>query len=591
MILEVTFGGPHSGGRTFFFLSYEGLRLRLPMVGNVGVPTVEARESAVPATQPLLRAFPLPNGTDFGDGSAQFLKSYSNASSLDAASLRIDHTINDRITVFGRFNYSPSSLDTRIFGLSNIQHTRSTVQTGTGGVTWAFSPEMTDELRLNYSRLRSNVLLSLDNFGGAVPLGTSDLHFPSPFDPQNALLEAEIIDPFELLLVGHNGGALQRQINIVNNLALQERSHALKFGIDYRRLTPSFDPREYLSLPVFLDMDSTQAGELAENLVFASRRATFRLQNLGLFAQDTWRLNTRLTLTYGVRWDLDLVPTSSPAYLAFTNFNRNDLSNVGLAPAGTSPYHAAFGNFAPRFGAAYQFGGKSGWERVVRGGFGIFFDLASGEQGNLLTSSQYPFGALKFVFGPVFGGTATYPLSSADATPPVISTDSLSSSGAVGYDRKLTTPYTVQWNVALEQALGSNRSASATYVGSVGRRLLQMGDVVSPNATFGQIQFLTNAATSDYHALQLQFQQRVTRGLQVLASYTWAHSIDSASAVPSPEVILATRLFLVLTQTRNAALRILISAMRSRLGGRTPFPALISILSRRQWGADGRFRA
>jgi hypothetical protein len=311
---------------------------------------------------------------------------------------------------------------------------------------------------------------------------------------------------------------------------MQRRGHGLKFGIDYRRLSPSYDPRQYLSLPVFLDMASTQAGDLAENLVFASRRATFKLQNLSVFAQDTWRLNTRLTLTYGLRWDLDFVPVSSPAYLAFTNFNRNDLSSVGLAPPGTSPYSTTFGNFAPRFGAAYQLGNKSGWERVFRGGFGVFFDLATGEQGNLLTSSQYPFGALKFVFGPVFGGTATYPLSSADAAPPVISADSLSSSGAVGYDPKLTTPYTLQWNVALEQALGNNRSASATYVGSVGRRLLQMGDVVSPNPTFGQIQFVTNAATSDYHALQLQFQQRLTRGLQALASYTWAHSIDSASA-------------------------------------------------------------
>jgi hypothetical protein len=525
-----TLGGPILKGKTFFFFSYEGLRLRLPTVGNVGVPTVAARQAAVAATQPLLNAFPLPNGTDFGNGSAQFLKSFSNASSLDATSLRVDHTVNDKVTLFGRYNYSPSSIDSRIFGLADIQTIKSTVQTTTAGITWAFSPAITNELRINYSRLKADVACHLDDFGGAVPLTASQLNFPTSFSAKDALLEAEIIDPFELLLVGHNGGSLQRQINIVDNLSVQKQAHSLKFGIDYRRLAPTFDPRSYLSLPVFLDMTSAQNADLAENLVFASRRASLKLQNLSAFAQDTWRLNSRLTLTYGLRWDLDFVPNSTPAYLSFTNFNRNDLSGVGFSSSQSSPYSMTYGNLAPRFGAAYQVGQKKGWEQVVRGGFGVFFDLATQEQGNLLTSSQYPFGALKFAFGPVFGGTATYPLSPADAAPPVISIDSVATSGAVGYDPKLKLPYTLQWNFAFEQSLGSNRSLSATYVGSVGRRLLQMGDVVSPNDTFGQIQFVTNAATSDYHALQLQFQQRVTRGLQALGAYTWAHSIDSASA-------------------------------------------------------------
>ena len=525
-----TFSGPILRNRTFFFFSYEGLRLRLPTLGNVSVPTVAARQAAVPATQSLLNAFPLPNGTDFGNGSAQFLKSFSNASTLNATSLRVDHTVNSKLTLFGRYNYSPSAVSSRVFRLSNVQTIQDKTQTATVGATWTFSPSATNELRFNYSRLHSDVSYAIDSFGGAVPLTPADLHFASGFGPENAIFEAEIVSPLEIIAVGHDGRFIQRQLNVVDNLSVQKGAHSMKFGVDYRRLDPSYDPRSYLLLPVFLNMASTEAAQLAEEIVFSSRSTSLRLGNLSIFGQDSWKVNSRLAITYGLRWDLDFVPQSTPAFPAFTNFNPNDLSGVQLAPSGTQAYQMDYASVAPRFGAAYQLSQKRGWERVVRGGFGVFFDIASQEQGNLLTSSQYPFGATKVLFGPVFGGTATYPLSPTDATPPPISTASLARNGVVGYDPKLKPPYTLQWNLAVEQSLGGRDTISATYLGAVGRRLLQSGDIGSPNPTFQQIQFVTNAATSDYHALQVQFQQRVAHGLQLLSSYSWSHSIDSASA-------------------------------------------------------------
>lgn len=525
-----TFSGPVVRSKTFFFFSYEGLRLRLPTIGNVSVPAVAARQAAVPAAQALLNAFPLPNGADFGNDSAQFVKSFSNASTLNATSLRLDHTLNNKLTLFGRYNYSPSALVSRTFQLSNIERTKDTIQTATVGVTWIASADVTNELRLNYSRLKSDSALTMDGFGGAIPMKTSDLNFPSGFGPDNAIFEAEIVSPLQIMAVGHDGGFLQRQFNLVDSVLVQKGAHSVKIGIDYRRLTPTYNPRSYLFLPVFLSVSSAAAADLAEGIVFSARNTALRLQNLGAFAQDSWRIGTRLSLTYGLRWDLDFVPHSSPSFPAFENFDRSNLANVSLAPTGTSPYQTTYGNVAPRFGLAYQLSQKTGWERVVRGGFGVFFDLATQEQGNLLSSSQYPFGAAKIVFGPVFGGTATYPLSASDAAAPPISTDALSTTGIEGYDPALKLPYTLQWNVAVEQSLGARQSISASYVAAIGRRLLQSGDVASPNSTFQQIQFVTNAATSDYHALQIQCQRRVSHGLQALASYTWAHAIDSASA-------------------------------------------------------------
>ena len=97
-------GGPIRRDRTFFFASYEGLRLDLPQTSLRAVPTQASRDAAVGPAGELLRAFPLPTGQDFGDGTAEFTGIYSEPSRLDAASLRIDHRLDSRWSLFGRYN-------------------------------------------------------------------------------------------------------------------------------------------------------------------------------------------------------------------------------------------------------------------------------------------------------------------------------------------------------------------------------------------------------------------------------------------------------------------------------------------------------
>jgi hypothetical protein len=93
----------------------------------------------------------------------------------------------------------------------------------------------------------------------------------------------------------------------------------------------------------------------------------------------------------------------------------------------------------------------------------------------------------------------------------------------------LKTPRTYQWNVALEQSLGTSQVLSFTYIGAIGRDLLRVTNLVNPNPDFGFVGVTDNSATSDYHALQVKFQRRLSHGLQALASYTFSHSIDIAS--------------------------------------------------------------
>ena len=99
-------------------------------------------------------------------------------------------------------------------------------------------------------------------------------------------------------------------------------------------------------------------------------------------------------------------------------------------------------------------------------------------------------------------------------------------------DRHLKLPRTYEWNTAFEQTLGGKQVLSAAYVGAIGRKLLRATNIlVDPtvNPNFSYINLTDNSATSDYHALQVKFERRLSQDLQALASYTWSHSIDIAS--------------------------------------------------------------
>src|ERR1041385_267611 len=177
------FGGPILKNKSFFFFSYEGLRLRQPFTRQSIVPDIASRQQAPIATRPFLNAYPIPNGPATGPGLAQFNASYSDPSSLDAYSVRVDHLVNARLNLFARYNYSPSDLVQRAApfttpALSTVALISSSVNTFTLGLTQAVTPTISNEVRVNYSNHRVAARFAVDNFGGAVALPDS-LLFPS----------------------------------------------------------------------------------------------------------------------------------------------------------------------------------------------------------------------------------------------------------------------------------------------------------------------------------------------------------------------------------------------------------------------------
>jgi len=542
-----TFSGPVFKDKTFFFFSYEGLRLRLPQTSLTLVPDTNpedpySRQFATVALLPYMNAFPLPNGPEVlnpngnHQGVAQSNASYSDPGTLDAYSLRVDHKLSDKLNLFGRYNHSPSELSQRGYGgysLNTVVPLTITTKTATVGATWAIASVAANDFRFNYSLTDASSSSRMDSFGGAVQVAT--LPFPGPFTVQDALFQ------FTVLALGNNSGLLagssnynqQRQINIVDSVSIQKGSHSLKFGMDYRRLSPRFNAAAYTQENFFLDIPSADAGTSAFNLVYADVPVIFLFRNLGIFAQDAWHVTPHLTITYGLRWDVDFVPSSisGPEFNAVTGFDLNNLSNLALGPSGTPPYKTKWGNIAPRIGLAYQLSESQNWQTVLRGGFGVFYDLASSEAGNDVGANEYPFGSAKVLLGSPFGGSATFPLNAAEAaSAPIVPPNASNGGTLTGFDPNLESPYTLQWNVTLEQALGKQQAMNVSYVGAAGRRLIQTAFISTPNLNLASADLVTNAGTSDYDALQLRFQRRLARGLQALASYSLSHSIDTASA-------------------------------------------------------------
>jgi Carboxypeptidase regulatory-like domain/TonB dependent receptor len=352
-----TFSGPIRRRRAFFFFSYEGLRLDLPQIEQTDVPDLAARQNAVSVMQPYLNVFPLPNGPEIGDGVAAFNASFANRSTLNAYSLRLDDHLTDKMTLFERYNYSPSEIVQRGVGVSlnTVSPSRITIQTLTVGLTSNVSPTTSNDLRFNYSRTNASSRYYLDDFGGGVPI--SSLPLPSPYTAQNAEFGFEFLNganaQFE---VGSFGRNIQRQINVVDGFGAQKGTHSLKF---------------------FLDVPSAEIASPLVGVVGVRTNSQFRFQNLGLYAQDSWHVTPRLTATYGVRWDCDFAPASTRGPNIPRVINFADPANLVLATADGTPYDTTYGNFAPRLGVAYQISNRSNWVAVLRGGIGVFYDLAS----------------------------------------------------------------------------------------------------------------------------------------------------------------------------------------------------------------------
>ncbi len=261
--------------------------------------------------------------------------------------------------------------------------------------------------------------------------------------------------------------------------------------------------------------------------LFAPGKPVF--DNLSIYAQDHWRVTSALSLDYGLRWEFNPAPAPSNGFYP-ASLTSSDLATALIAPAGTPPYKTTYDHFAPRFGFAWNAIPSTNHAFTVRGGFGLYYDTAQSTIGNAYTY-QYPFTATRPAQQEV-----PLPLSNTALAPPALGAPLTIPypylAGLTVPD--LTLPYTEQWNLSLDAGLSTRNTLTVSYVGNNGRKLLftqNYGGAPEGNLNFANgLVVASNASESSYNGLQVQDRGRIASGLDVVASFTWAHALDNASS-------------------------------------------------------------
>jgi len=273
----------------------------------------------------------------------------------------------------------------------------------------------------------------------------------------------------------------------------------------------------------------------------------------GYFAQDDWRVNNRLTLNLGARYDLYTWP-----YEVNNRQSNFDPVNNRLVVPGTAGWPKSLidtdkNNWAPRIGFAYDLTGNG--RTVVRGGYGIFYFLDRGGVGNQLSNN------------PDFNGVSTFlacPTTCADPTgyritlsgqgpqgnnnwllatgalPSSVNNVNINNPGGVDviyYPRNSKNSNIQQWNFGFQRQLGGNTVVKVAYVGTRMDHLatafnannIPLGGSTRHWPNLGAVNEYAFIGSGHYNGLQTQVERRLSRGLQFTAAYTWQHAIDNSN--------------------------------------------------------------
>lgn len=567
-VLGGPFGIPglYSGrNRSFFFFSYEGLRVTVP--GAVGVAYVpsngtyntatyanpllkDMRGNAPAVLRPWLNSFPLPNCStaqdpqciDHADGQSPALITQTTLGSLDAIAARFDFQANHSTRIFARYTdttssktVTPLSNSGGYAGMDGEYPNRTRVYLL--GVSSVLGASFTNELRLQWSPTSSILKFQPTSYGGATPTNLF-----APADVSGGVQELVLSFPGSGATYQEMSryGTRQFQPNLVDTVTWQHGRHLFKAGANYVQtkvymgdgaLSPGPE-----TLYTYFNGANVLSNTLDELELLAVARQDPTFKNLGVFFQDEWRLLPRISLSLGLRWDLSPSPSTSGAPARTYAGDLSNLASLTLAPVGTPIYATDYANFAPRFGLAAVIHNEPGHELVFRVGGGVFYGTGQ-SFANVFGNGHGLGSGFEQLYTPYKTPTAIYPFPMKYPAPPSTINNNIppiAAPYALGFivARDYTPPKAIQWSVSLEQAIGNAQSITFSYVGTDALHLghwAEYSPTTVKNSLFGGFEAFQNGPGSEYNSLQVQYKRQAFRGLQVLAGYTWSHSIDSNS--------------------------------------------------------------
>jgi outer membrane receptor protein involved in Fe transport len=552
-----------------------------------------------PLAKRLTALFPMPNSNS--NAGFNYLSDPVQSTHRANFDVRIDHKFSDKNNIFGRFSYEnqPSYIP------SAFQSTG-----GDGGGFFSgvednayrslaisdihtFSPTLINEFRLGYNRINSHRYQ--DNYNVNV---SQQLGFPGvPFSPINGGLPQLTFSDVSTLGSPTFLPSVELQNTYVldDNVTLVRGRNTWKFGTEIRKEEFTIDQpaesrgtlnfgNDFTGNPGAQDAQDASGNFLGSGSGYASfllgatdggginniHNVDYHRPIYAFFAQDDWKVNERLTLNLGLRYELfttvksrhdeqatfDLatgtliVPKGQSAQLTPTLASFIPVSATGTS--GLIPPDR--NNFAPRIGLAYLINRRL----VLRAGYGIFYGgQENGPYSNPSPGFNPPYFITQSFNAPCSIGSLNPALASSgqycgipgleflqNGFPASALTDP-NTPILYSVDPKLRTPYMQDWHLTFEQQLGANTILEVGYAGSRGLKLYtflngnQAAPTADPNIPFAvrrpiptidaPIQWFRSGGQSNYNSLQTKFERRFADGFSFHLNYTWAHSLDTAS--------------------------------------------------------------
>ncbi|HEX4274673.1 MAG TPA: TonB-dependent receptor [Bryobacteraceae bacterium] len=526
------------------------------------------------ATQ-ILQHYPVPNLPGTANNFVRTAVEPDNQDQLDG---RIDHIFNEKHRIFGRYSYSRDD-DNPVAPLPDGSGTLSTGVIGhaiTRGdmvaseYDWTLSPTMLNQARFGYTR-RGVDQSSLQNGGITIP-GVPANSFSSTL-PIFTVTGLQQIGP----TTAANSTFGTSVTEYLDTFSWVHGRHTIKFGTDIRRealriVNPPNPTGSYAFTTTGTNTSTGTGGNALASLLLGQVNAfSIDIQGKAIqerahvaefFVGDDWKVTDRLTLNIGTRYTLNFPSTEVNNQTAVFNLKTQILDFPHTAR------ELECCDFGPRVGLAYRIGNS--W--VVRSGYGIIYFEQTGIT-TPFTTPQFPFiqtvgqqsqdninPAFILASGPSVQVTAPNPNSGLGQ-------------GVFGVQRDVGSGYSQQWNLTVQKTIGSNLNFEIGYLGSKNTHLglaeanlnqlpaadLSQGAallVKVPNPYFGQIPtssslgqstitaqqllrayprftnvelYRDNVGDSEYHALQMKLEKRLSHGLTVTFAYTFSKLIDDAS--------------------------------------------------------------
>jgi outer membrane receptor protein involved in Fe transport len=572
---------------------------RQPFPGNI-IPLSLLSQPALN----LLKYVPLPDMATTDPSAPNFSGGGQDTYNADSINARVDYFKSDRLRFFERYTYTQFLKEAPgLFGglaggpqLNNIGYTGkgdTRPQSMSAGFDYTVTPRVLTDFRFGWYRQRifvdPLVKGSFASDAGAPGLNIASdpttLNMPAFFinDPQSGFqFGSSLYNNCNCPLIEK-----MQQFQFVNNWSLIKGNHTFKLGVDIHRLqnlrVPSdqhragqlnfnpdftrYDPPPGSNaassagsgLATYLLGDVSSFSRYVSNSLDAGERQTREF----FYAQDTWRVTPKLTLNYGLRWEIYNPQT-------VTGKDKGgwlDITKGEMLVAGENhvPLNGNvknnFTNLAPRLGIAYQVTDKT----VIRVGYGRTFDV--GTFGSIFghsvtqnlpvlgTQNLNPSNSWQSVFNLAQGPPLLNPSTVLDNQPKGPDGNPIYPNGlrAWVYPNKMRLPTVDAWNATVQRQLTPTISIEAGYVGNKGTHVIwDDGPYYDLNAPvlagFAQglstdqrrpffnkfgwnipLQYFGNDASNHYNSLQTKVEKRFGHGYSFLAHYTYAHAKSSTT--------------------------------------------------------------